>query len=336
MSCLLDAPSSLLDARGRPRTGTYRGYGRDTDLTNDEVEGERQAPAGHQLLREKRWQRFTAAGPEVACGGTLFDAGYATTVFAWVFDRGAGRMLADHADILPPFMADIGDDPASGTIASLRGFERTFDFSRESGLAMLEMAVASIDLELNFELETLAPVTAIGTARDESGGLGMTQKETGLPVRGRLDVESRSFTLGAGSHAWDMLDDTHGLLPREAQWTWGMAGGTLEDGTSVGFNLSEDWNETRENVVWLGDEIHTLDDVHVECSPERPGRPWHLCSEDGSIDLTLSVEGLRRHETNFHVVASQYLQPLGYWHGRLIDREAHDLFGVAEDHEARW
>jgi hypothetical protein len=335
MSSLRDAPSHLLDARGRPRVGTYRGYCRDTDLTNFQDAEETSSPPGTQWLREKRWQWFAAGGSEVACGGTLFDAGYATALFVWVFDREADRMIADHAELLPPFMADIADDPGSQRVASLRGFEQRFDLERFEERATLDIALETVELDLEFEHGGTTPLTAIVPADEEAGGVNATQKETCLRTRGNVVVEGRTLEL-RGERAWGMLDYTHGLLPREVSWTWAIAGGSLDDGTSVGFNVSEDWNHTRENAVWLGDRWHPIGAVHFEFDRSSPDSIWHLHSEDGSVDVTMSVEDVRHHETNLPLVSSEYLQPLGCWHGRLIDREAHDLFGVAERHEARW
>jgi len=48
------------------------------------------------------------------------------------------------------------------------------------------------------------------------------------------------------------------------------------------------------------------------------------------------VEGLRQYETDLRVVSAEYLQPVGRFHGRVVDREVHDLFGFAEVHRARW
>lgn len=333
MSDLPDAPDTPLDGDGTARHGTYRGQCTSTDLTGAVQRSG--TSAGVRFLREKKWQWFAAANPQFACGGTLLDAGYATAVFLWVFDRTAARMIVDETEILPPFAVEIDDNPSSGGGALLRGLRRTFRIDRLAESVTVDASIGSIRLGLEFDTSRTDAMTAICPVGDDANrGVNVTQKQTCLPVRGRVAAAGRAFEFGAGSTA--MLDYTHGLLARETSWLWSIASGVLDDGTPIGFNFVRGFNDDLENAVWIGQDLQRASAVSIDFDEQLPEEPWSVRSEDGTIDLSLFVEGIRRHETNFRIVTSKYMQPLGRLHGRIVDREVHDLFGLAERHDARW
>ena len=333
MTELPPAPETPLDADGDPRFGTYRGQCRDTDLT----EGARRlgTGAGGQFLREKQWQWFAAVNSQLACGGTLLDAGYATVVFVWIFDRTAGRMLVDETDVLPPFAVEINDNPSAGGVAQLRGLSRRFAVVRDEETIDIDVSIGSIHIDLvldSTETEALTAICPVGEG--DKQGVNVTQKQTCLPARGRIAADGRAFEMRDGSLA--MLDYSHGLLGRETRWRWAIGCGSMEDGTPIGFNFVQGFNGELENAIWMDGGLRSVEPVTIEFDETRPRDPWSIRTDNGALDLSLFVEGLRDHETNFRIVSSSYLQPLGRCHGRVIDREVHDLFAIAERHTAKW
>lgn len=359
MTHLPESPDTLFDADDRPRYGTYRGRAPHTGL---DAAARTIGSAGQRFLREKQWQWFAAANERIACGGTLLNAGYATTVFLWVFDRSTHRMIADVSEILPPFGVNVspapnrdGSEEARHPVAALRGLRRTFKITRHAQNLHIDVDFDDVRMELRFDESERPPMTAIcpvieqaeddgnpaddGESADETPdeprGVNVTQKQSGLPVEGRVFAGGRSFRLTADGTS-GLLDYSHGLLARDTAWRWAIGSGRLDDGTPVGFNFSEGFNGGLENVVWLDDQLQRTDAVHFDYRPTKPHEPWTVRTPDGSIDLTLFVEGVRRHQTNFRIVTSEYIQPLGTWHGRVVDREVHGLFGVAESHSALW
>lgn len=339
MANLPTVPDSIFDADGYPQFGTYRGWSPDTDLTDAARSID---SAGQRFLREKKWQWFAVADARLACGGTLLDVGYATTVFLWIFDRSTGRMVADVSELLPPFGVDISDDPTDGDVANLRGLRRKFVMERDDGTLQIRADFDDIRLALDIDETAPDPMTAICPLLDPEGdhdidpesAVNVTQKQSCLPVEGRVYADGRSFQLS--DDAVGLLDFSHGLLMRETAWRWAIGGGTLDEGTPVGFNLSEGFTRGYENAVWIGDSLQKTADVNFDFNADSPDQPWTVRSSDGAIDLTLMVEGVRHHQTNLRIVTSEYLQPLGRWHGRVVDREVHGLFGIAESHSALW
>ena len=333
MADLPEAPETPFDAEGQPRFGTYRGSCRDTNLT--EAARTLGTGAGRQFLREKQWQWFAIANSRLACGGTLLDAGYATTVFLWVFDRTTQRMVVDETDILPPFAVEISDNPGPGGSAQLRGLPSRFSIEREDEQIHIDGSFESIQFDLTVDTTPTSPLTAICPVGDgDHQGVNVTQKQNCLPARGRIAADGRAFRLGDDSLA--MFDYTHGLMSRHTRWRWAIGTGLLEDGSPIGFNFVQGFNGELENAIWLDDGLRTTEAVDIEFDSDHPSDPWTVRSGHGALDLSLYVEGIRDHEMNYRVVSSNYLQPLGRCHGRIIDREVHDLFALAERHEAKW
>ena len=67
--------------------------------------------------------------------------------------------------------------------------------------------------------------------------------------------------------------------------------------------------------------------------PEDESGPWRVFND--RIDLVMNPEALRSQELDLGVVASDYLQPLGEWHGTIDGRDVM-LRGVAELHRSVW
>src|SRR3954463_3696003 len=94
-----------------------------------------------------------------------------------------------------------------------------------------------------------------------------TRKQAGVPVRGRVVVEGRSYEvdcLGA-------VDETSGRHQRHTTWTWSAGGGRSADGRRIGWNLVTGVNDEptgSERCVWIDGE-------------PREGRPGGVGGEPG-------------------------------------------------------
>ena len=330
------APQRLFDDEGRPQFGHYRGFAPSTDL--GATSSQLRSTTGH-WLREKQWQWFTVADARIACGGTLLDVGYATSVFLWIYDRRTGRMLSDVSDILPPFAVDVHNDPRADTIGSFRGLSRRMTTGRTDDGLKITADFGETTFDLLLEDGPFEPLTAICPVADgddaDSSGVNVTQKQVYLPTRGRVTSGGRSFRFNP-DEARGLHDFSHGLLARDTSWKWAIAGGRLDDGTPIGFNFTSGFNPGYENAVWLDGSLQTVGEVTFERTTDNPRDPWHVRSSEGGIDLTLLVETMREHRNNYRIVSSEYIQPIGAWQGRVIAREVDDLFRIAEHHVPHW
>jgi hypothetical protein len=339
MPDILDAPDAPIDERGRPRYGLYRGRCQTTDLSNLDEDYQQEQP--NRFFTEKQWHWFCLADERFACSGTVLSAGYGGTVFAWVFDRETHEMFVDETAILPPLTADLRDQ-TDGTLARLRGFRRTFRIERDGRQMHIEGDLGDLTFDVTFTESAPPPITAIcpvnngkSGVSDHRRGINVTSKQVCLNAEGRFSAGNRVFRLG--DDALGMTDRTHGRLGRHTSWRWAIGSGHLDDDeTPVGFNMVSGFNDGLENVVWIDDDLHSTGQATVDYNESRPGDRWHARTDDGYLDLTLGVEAVRSSQTDLRVVTSDFVSPKGLWEGRLLDREIHEMYGVAEDHDATW
>ena len=142
------APARLVDA-GAPVEGTWAGALRDTSFAG--LAGEYARGLLERRLVEKRWQALFLATPRAMLSFAIVDAGYLSSGFLSVFDRGARRLLIDSNPVLPPFLAWLGDEPNDGMRALLTGPRISARIERSGGrvLATARWGNAAVDLVLD-------------------------------------------------------------------------------------------------------------------------------------------------------------------------------------------
>lgn len=335
-AALPPCPDALVDPQGAPRFGAYAGRMRDTSLARLAPPWGREV--WRRLASEKRWHYACAATPELFVGGAIVQLGYLASGFLYVFDRGAGRMLAERSFLLPPPLVEI-DDLAAEARARLRRLRSsmTIEASAKAGRFLAELS-GGVFVELWLREATLPALTAACPVVD--GGVTVTQKTVCVPADGEVRVGRRAFRVEG---ALAGLDYSHGYLGRETRWRWASASGTLPDGRRLGLNLVEGHNdgEVTENGLWLGEELLQPGHARFELDEKDPLRPWSIRTDDGRVDLRFQPEGARGEDIDLKLIASQYVQPMGTFEGTVRGSDGEPvavqgLPGVVERHRARW
>ncbi len=273
--------------------------------------------------REKKWQWFGVFDDHWALAGAIVRTGYAGKSFVWLFDRKKGELVFDETLTTARTLVSVADAPLQTDIASLTGLKSSWSITRSDN----RFGVSGSFSGLNFDVvlsETLAPFTAICPNK---GGFNITRKNVALAAQGRFWGEFE----GSFQDAQGMMDHSHGSMDRKTSWKWAIGSGAVGD-TTAGFNLIEGFNDDLENVVWIGDKQVFVSPCHFEQGEKQ----WSVRSEDGEVDLTLDIEGVRAEDLNLGLVSSRYSQPLGTWRGQLLGEEISTMVGVAEDHHAVW
>lgn len=175
-----------------------------------------------------------------------------------------------------------------------------------------------------------------------SGGFVFARKTAGARITGTIRWEGRSIDLaeiGACGHN----DWTAGYMRRETSWNWGCTAGRLEDGRIAGMNLSCGVNESghNENCFWIDGRLYRVGSVSFEYDRHDLMKAWHLRDSDGLVELEFTPEGSHSEKINALVVASNFHQLFGRYHGRLRSRSGEDVefrgqLGWAEKHYAKW
>lgn len=324
------APAHLV-VDGQPAQGRYVGR-----IPRLDWSGLRPRPGWlWRRLHHKRWQYVGLGHDELFLAVAIVDVGWASSAFAYLFDRRRGRLLADWTqDGLPGLQAGVSDAPLTRARAWFRGPGAQLSLThRDEDLLALQVQTAGLQIEAWLDLHAMPPpLLAVGPI---DGGLAhATQKTTALPVRGWAQAGGERFSLDG---AWGAIDASNGLLARETAWRWASA-----HAPGLGFNLQQGYFGGQENLLWLDEQPIPLGAAHFDFDPAEPLKPWRIATDDGLLDLVFTPEGMRSANKDMRVAASRYVQPVGVFEGWVraapgaSPRRVHRLLGVTEDHCSRW
>ncbi len=344
------APASVEDGTGQPRFGTYQGSVSEVDLSR--LSGRYRLGLPMRLAKHKRWVYTFVATPEVIALFVVSDLSYTSNAFALVADLKQRKVVVDRGFLgLPGPLASVGNRPGAGLAARFRTLGAALSVSRPEGDQRYHQSVQLRRLlpfprtELAWEGELLAaggppPLTVIAPVWAD-GLINVTQKSAGLLAFGTLTAGGRSYLLDGGVGG---MDYTHGYLARHTAWRWAFANGRLEDGTPIGLNLVEGFNETsteaNENALWIGKELYPLDRARFTYNKQDVLDEWRVKTADGAVDLSFRPIGAHRELRDYKVVKSYFMQPVGLFHGTVrVNGREHRLVGVpgvTEDQDILW
>lgn len=331
-------PASVATARGEPRFGTYQGELPQVDFSR--LQGPWAPGRSHKLLKRKRWAFAFAATPEVAALVAVVDVGYSASAFAVAVDLKEQRPLCDVSFLgAPGPFAEVNDKPGAGLSASFRtlGGRMSVRRGEDDERYQLEVDVSRVrtgslqSFQWDGELLVAGGPPAVTVVAPVEGGLvNVTQKRCGLLALGSLEAGGKRYRLDGGVGG---VDYTQGVLARHTAWRWAFAAGRLQDGTPVGLNLVEGFNEgapeCNENALWLGDRLFPLARARFEYDKNELLDAWRLRTVDGSVDLRFRPLYVHREERDLRVVVSHFAQPLGLFEGTVrADGRTYTLSGV--------
>ncbi len=334
----LGAPPAANVVDGRPATGCYAGLLPVFDWHG--LAGEFHRSALWRRFHHKRWQYVALGHEELFVGVAIVHLGWASAAFAYAFDRGARRLLADVSRTgLPGWGARVAEGLGAGSVSSFGGPGLRIRFAA-TGPQRYQLTVASRRLKVEAQLDgsAAAPLLlAIGPI-GRGGCAHGTQKSSALAVSGsvRAGEPGRERVVDLAD-ACASLDYSNGLLARRTAWKWASA-----HSPSLGFNLQQGYFGEHENVLWLDGQLIKLGAARFEYDRARPLASWRISTDDGLVSLNFVPEGLRAEDKQLGVAASHYVQPVGHFSGWVKaaadapERPVNRLLGVTEDHRSTW
>lgn len=340
------APATAVDGQGCPRFGTFRGELEQVGL--GALAGPYQAGWVHRLLRRKRWQFAVVASPEVVVAFAVADLGYAGNAFVQVVGLGGRDLVLRRGVVCPPGPhLGVNDFPGPGLRAHCHWPGMKLLFRREKGSARLELFFELDGTRgkppARFSGALTQPQEAMLTvvAPVPGGILNVTEKGAGLAAEGLLEFGREKFSFNPG---WGGTDYTQGVLSRRTDWRWAMAAGRLPDGTRLGLNLVEGFNESvpeaNENALWVGNELFQVSRAQFDFSRQEPGRPWTVTTERREVSLRFVPRAAHSDHRDLGVVRSRFVQPVGAFEGCLAfggrTVEVADWAGVTESQDVLW
>lgn len=349
MAPLPSCPSTLTDAGGAPRYGTYQGG---LEVVRFEDLKGAYAPGPVERFRShKKWLYAFVATREVATFFAVVDVNYTSNAFAMAVDLTTNEVLVDESYLGPPRpVVKVSDHPGAGLDVAFRRPDAQLTASRPFGDERFHLStklgfprlLGGRKLEASWSLLAAGAAPALTVIAPVDGGIvNVTQKWAGLLGFGRLRTAGKSFNLDG---AVGGLDSTFGLLARRTSWRWAFACGRLDDGTPVGINLVEGFNESREdvneNAVWLGRELIPVGRARFSWNRSDVLDRWSVTTTDGALDLEFRPIAAHREHRDLKLVRSRFAQPVGRWSGVLRhggrEYRLDGLPGVAEDQDVLW
>ncbi len=349
MPLLSVCPATLEDARGAPRFGTYQGSLDEVNLGS--LKGVFQPSTLTRFRTHKKWLYTFVATKEVAAFFAVVDVNYTSNAFVLAIDLASHRVLIDESYLGPPRpFTKVSDFAGVGLDVSFRRPEAHFSAHRNASDPRYHLhsrvgsPVPLITPRFALDAAMLVsgappPLTVIAPV--DGGIVNVTQKWAGLLTFGQLIANGKRYLLDGGVGG---LDSTFGYLARETAWRWAFACGRLRDGTPLGINLVEGFNETRddvnENAVWLGDSLFPVGRARFEWNRSDVLEKWRVRTVDGAIDLTFTPLAVHREYRDLKLVISRFAQPVGLWEGTVtvngVTHSIHGVPGVTEDQFVRW
>lgn len=311
-------------------------------------------------MRLKQWHYASVATPRLFLGAVVFDAGFVGVGFAYVVDRKTGH-AREWSKMVP--LARGVEIAANSTDGRSRfaaaGFgEIAFDNEGTSGMRRLRIQLddaagkpgLDVDLEMRELADEVEPVIAVG--EPEPGRWLYTHKAYGLPAGGTIASGDwrESTTVG---EALAGLDWNRGYRLTETYWNWAAAAGRDARGRTIGFTFTSHvpvegtgheapaHDTANDSAMWLDGRVVDLGGLRFEYDPAEILLPWRIRDERGLVDLEFQPLGERVEDLNLKVIVSQFHQPYGTFRGVLRSPAGEafsiaDVFGVTEQHFARW
>ena len=315
-------------------------------------------------IQLKEWMYVSVVTERTLIACAIADLGYVGSSFAYVVDRRSGKKY--EYSTLSPAALGIGvshnslrgvsciDRPGYGRAVVLNESDkgrRRIDLSLRGALGSNPKPPlrATIDIEDN----GVEPAPIVVVEESEPGCFLYTHKSYGLAASGRIQCGDivDNFAMGEGLAGFDF---NRGYRPRETYWNWAAASGWTKDAQRIGFNLTahRPWDgqsaeassgeqDALDCAIWLPSGCEKLDRVEFDYQPDDLMARWRVHDAEGLVDLQFEPMGKRAEDVNFGLVVSQFHQPYGHFSGTLRSRsgetfQLHDVFGVTEQHFARW
>ena len=332
----------LIADNGQPQFGQF-------DPAPTEInyrDGDLRSPMDRRRGRLARYFSFNQfqfvalSSPELIVGLAIVDLKWLSSAFVYAYSPLTGAF--EEFSFLQPLArrTHIAPRPNDGAAVFVKGANR-LSIDAERGLRRVTVGLASglnIDAVID-EGNGYSPM-ALCTRAGYQGWV-YTQKVTARPVTGTVSWRGEVHDLAA-QHSLGSVDWTAGYMRRETFWNWGSLSAYLPDGRRLGFNLVAGVNDTgyTENALWLDDQLIKLSTVVFEFDRYQRDAPWRMRSQDGVLDLCFEPAGRRSERRNAGFVASNFSQFFGRYTGKLTlpgeTLTLDGLWGLAEDHYARW
>jgi hypothetical protein len=327
----------LVNGRGLVRWGIY-----DEPVGRINYEDYRlETPLGYRIpsflrrLLANQFHFIGIIGPELIAGIGVVDLKYLSNGFFYIYDLETGEMTETKKMGHPFSSTSIDPFPEKPRSAFANG-NLAIDMRKD----WLKASGEDISLEISLDQNSTTPLRIC--TRAGYRGWVYTQKTSPLRVKGSVKNRAGEHDLSSPTY-WALSDWTCGFMRSHTCWNWAATAFGLDDGRSLGLNLSCGVNETSftENAFWINGIMTKVDMIDFEFDRDNLSTPWRIRSADRKVDLLFHPEAQREEKINALLLATRFTQLFGVFEGTLTSEEGEVIHvdlcpGFAEDHYAKW
>jgi len=334
----------LIDEYGQPLFGRFDAPVSDINFRDYKL----RTPMGKSILPKKRDQHFnqfqfvSISADPLFIGLAIVRLRFASHAFLYLYDQSAERWKEYR--FTRPFRRGLrfGQQPNQDIVSFVKGRNRlTIKASNRPGVRQVRVSMADgTSIRASIDESTHYLPMSVCT-RTGFSGWTYTQKSNARVCQGEVHWQSRSYNLES-LRALAGVDWTGGYMRHETSWNWASISGRLNDQRKVGLNLSAGVNETgfSENTLWIDGVPTVMPGVHFQFNREDTDSGWSVTSHDNTVRLHFDPVVNYHDHTNAIIAASNFRQYLGRYSGEIdLPHETihiDNLWGLAEDHYARW
>lgn len=291
-------------------------------------------------FRLKNWHYWSVKTPDFFLGSAVVQLNYLAKMFFYAFDLKENKLVEYSGLSLGGRHLEMDAQKSRWHKGnkSIRIQENSyFEFELPKISGKLNFISLSKDFELLHEFE-------------KKNQLALTKKNSTYRVKGQVQFQGQNYEV-MEDQSFGVTDWTKSWAKRITTWKWAsFSGKDKENKFHLGLNLSTQVYEDsqgngKENILWINETAYILKNAHIT-PPSNPtsthNKCWNISAigEKVSVKLTLIPLGVRKDYTNVGILKSDFIQPFGYYNG-TIEMEnqtifVENLFGVAEEHYAKW
>jgi hypothetical protein len=287
-----------------------------------------------QWFSPRRWQRKSwifmgAYHPSVYIGFAIVDAGFLGKAFCYVYFPGSKKLVENGTNrpfaFDKNFPADIESHWKLGNY-SIKSRGEKFEFEYFGKQFSLSIDLMNNPHGLSFVCPSKGPKRPFH----------YTYKNLLVPSNIRCNIDGKDHYF---EDIPSSIDFSKGYPPKHSQWNWTSFMGHLDDGTAIGINVVDKFNENIENVVWLGTKKIRIGPVHFQYDRPAEHSVWKLKSLNGKLSLSMQATGNRKEHLDLGLLKSKFIQVFGNIEGRILINDRWKSItgqGVMEEHEAIW
>ncbi|MEC7547159.1 MAG: hypothetical protein CSH37_02290 [Thalassolituus sp.] len=334
----------LIDEQGQPLFGRFDSPVSDINFQDYDLH----TAMGRPVPKKKRDQHFnqfqfvSIAAEPLFIGLAIVRLRFASHAFLYLYDH-AADMWKEYR-FTRPFRRGLhfGQQPNQDIVSFVKGRNRlTIKASQRPGVRQIKVSMADgTCIRATIDESTHYLPMSVCT-RTGFHGWTYTQKSNARVCQGEVQWQGRQYDLES-LRALAGVDWTGGYMRHETSWNWASISGRLHDQRKIGLNLSAGVNETgfSENTLWIDGVPTVMPAVHFQFDRTKQQSGWSVTSHDNRVRLHFDPVVNYHDHTNAIIAASNFRQHLGRFNGEIdLPHETihiEDIWGLAEDHYARW